>query len=91
MIDGERLFELLGLPSADPDEIGEESYAHLLDFETSVDNAFLKGKIKRFTAKDPNSGAVVAHGYKRADVKALLRTAAAPAAADTQPQPQATA
>jgi len=86
MIDGEHLYELMGLTSADPDQIGQEAYGHLLDFETAVDDAHLKGRVKRFTAKDPTSGDVVAHGYKRSEALAILRSMAkSPAPAATPP------
>lgn len=73
MIDSERLFELLGYTSADPEVIGEAAYQRVLDFETAVDDAYMNGRLKRFSAKDPSDGSVVGHGYRRTDLQGLLR------------------
>ncbi len=77
MIDAERLFELFGYVSADPDQIGETAYAQLLDFETAVDHLYLKGGLKRFSAKDAKTGEVVAHAFRRADIQQLLQSSPA--------------
>ena len=72
MIDEQKLFELLGLNSGNEIDLDAKDYQQLLNLEAAVETAHQANRIKRFTAKDPQTGEAVAHGYRKVDIEKLM-------------------
>ena len=72
MVDETRLFEVVGYSSGDPSIIGPEAYQKVRSLEAAVDRARVSGRLKRFTAKNAQTGEITAYGYRRADVLKVI-------------------
>ncbi len=72
IVDGDKLYELFGYGTDDPDVIGEEAHDRVVDLEVAIDQALADGQLTRISAKDPATGEVVGHGYKLAELRRKL-------------------
>jgi len=70
-VDDTRLWELLGY--RDEASLANPVAAQRVGrIERRLSDAFQKGLLKRYVARDPVDGSVVAHAYRRQDVRALF-------------------
>jgi CheY-like chemotaxis protein len=74
-IDEARLGELLGYRDTGEDSAPEAAASQrIARLQQRLVDASIKGKIRRYVVRDPVDGGVVAHGYRREDIKRLFDT-----------------
>ena len=72
IVDAERLFEVLGYHTSNPQIVGLEASGLIVRAEEAVERARISGRVRRLSVKDSKTGEVAAYGYRRADVRRIL-------------------
>jgi PAS domain S-box-containing protein len=73
LVDADKLYQMIGLRSADPSRLTADEHDRLVKFTEAVKNAAAAGRIRRYQRKNPETGEVLGRMYIRDELQHIIR------------------
>ncbi len=73
LVDADKLYEMIGLRSADPTRLTADEHDRLVKFTEAVKNAAAAGRIRRYQRRSAETGEVLGRMYLRNEIEHIIR------------------